>query len=533
MKKYSLFFACALATASLTAAEEMILTPAPATPRAENNSEGSAYGASEVQTHLRVDVKDDVKAVRFIRDNNAPFVVTKVFPLKHADAYALRGYIMAAVNGKQFSSSPVVVDAIKFYDGTSMLIVSAEDYRFEENGKGESIGSMIKRMDKKGFPYSSGKPKFIYYPKANTAANLKNMLLNVGASKGAGVDFSNGIDAIVVDGQLNALVFALPYWSWNSVKEMIAQYDQPLPEVRVSYKLVEVDRENDDKFGIDFQNWKNNDGVDLLSVGGRYRNNWASTFAGAGPAHTGSRKTEYFNVNPKWNTKYLDFLTSTGRAKIVTQGSLLARNRKRSTVNVASGLFYNDRTHEIAGTTINGQVVPGDENAPEDVKLQHGPEQNTAAADGFRFDLLLDPVVTGRSTTLTLDLNSCSLIGWNSNGTPRLNKSQYKTEVQIGYQGGEFVVGGIRKVSVVRGVAGVPFLKDLPFLGWLFSTETESTKTTDLVLILQAEYVKPVDPVPEQIKHDVGKIVEDVQAGVNSPVNNLGFEQIGLDQPGK
>ncbi|MBQ7400407.1 MAG: hypothetical protein IJW07_00045, partial [Lentisphaeria bacterium] len=123
-----------------------------------------------------------------------------------------------------------------------------------------------------------------------------------------------------------------------------------------------------------------------------------------------------------------------------------------------------------------------------------------------------------------------SLIGWNSDGSPRLNRSQYKTSVQVGYNGGEFVVGGIQKVSVVRGVAGLPFLKDLPFLGWLFSTETESTKTTDLVLVLQTEYVAPVDAVPEQIRHNVGKIVEDVQQGVNSPVNNLGFEQIGLDQ---
>ena len=528
MKKYTLLAVILLASA--LSAEEMVVSPAPATPRVNNNTEGSAYGASEVQTHLRVDVKDDTNAVRFIRDNNAPFVVTKAFPLKHADAYEIRGYIVAAISGKQFSSSPVTVDAIKFYDGSGMLIVSAEAYRFEENGKGESIGSIISRLDKKGFPYSSGKPKFIYYPKANTAANLKKMLLNVGAAKGSSVDFSNGIDAIVVDGQLNALVFALPFWSWNSVKNMLGEYDKPLPEVRVSYKLVEVDRENDDKFGIDFQNWKNNDGVDLLSVGGRYRNNWASTFGAAGPAHTGSNKTEYFNVNPKWNTKYLDFLTSTGRAKVLTHGTLLARNRNLSTVNVASGLFYDNVSENAAGTTINARIVPGDETAPVDMMVQRGKKLETAAADGFEFNLILDPVVTGAGATLALDLSSSSLIGWNSDGSPRLNRSSFKTDVQVGYDGGEFVVGGIRKVSVVRGVAGLPFLKDLPFLGWLFSTESESTKTTDLVLILQTEYVNPVDAVPEQIRHDVGKIVEDVQHGINSPVNNLGFEQIGLDR---
>ena len=179
---------------------------------------------------------------------------------------------------------------------------------------------------------------------------------------------------------------------------------------------------------------------------------------------------------------------------------------------------------------MNAQIVPGDDKVPADMTITRGKMQKTAASDGFVFDLTIDPVVTGSSAELTLDLNSSSLIGWNSNGSPRLNRSQYQTTVQVGYNGGEFVVGGIRKVSVVRGVAGLPFLKDLPFLGWLFSTESESTKTTDLVLILQAEYTNPVDAVPAQIRHDVGKIVEDVQHGINSPVNNLGFEQIGLDQ---
>ena len=58
MKKYTLLAAILLASA--LSAEEMVVSPAPATPRVNNNTEGSAYGASEVQTHLRVDVKDDI-----------------------------------------------------------------------------------------------------------------------------------------------------------------------------------------------------------------------------------------------------------------------------------------------------------------------------------------------------------------------------------------------------------------------------------------------------------------------------------------
>ena len=46
-----------------------------------------------------------------------------------------------------------------------------------------------------------------------------------------------------------------------------------------------------------FQGWKNNEGADFFSVGGRYRNNWSSVYSGGfGPvAAYGSERTSYFN----------------------------------------------------------------------------------------------------------------------------------------------------------------------------------------------------------------------------------------------
>ena len=101
--------------------------------------------------------------------------------------------------------------------------------------------------------------------------------------------------------------------------------------------------------------------------------------------------------------------------------------------------------------------------------------------------------------------------------------------MQIGNSGKNFVIGGLKKFDVVRGVAGLPLLKDLPLLGWLFSTESESTKKSQIVILASAEYSTPFDPVPTEIQANVGKIVEDVRAGVRNPLNNLGFEQYGID----
>ncbi len=518
----------------LTAAETINLVPEqiPGKSKADFNAPSSGYGSSSVQAQLRLEVKDGTKAIHFIRDNNDPYVITKAYELKHADPYGLRWYLNAIINAKRVDQNRPSVAALKFNNGRKLLIVSAEAYRFEDDGYGESIDKLVERLDQPGLTASSGRPKFIYFPKINSAATLKKMVSEVGASA-IDVEFDNGVDKLIVDGGLNALFVAAPFWSWKHISNMLAQYDRPIPEIRFRYKVVEIFAENDDKLGLDFQSWKNNDGADFFSVGGRFRNNWASTF-GAGVNNSGSSKTEFFNFNPKWNSKYIDFLTSRGKARVLTSGVLNAKNRTTTSINVGSGLFYDDVSQKIEPGNTGSLPEPfaGKPDVPEAGKLeiQKGQQQITKVAEGFRFSLdLVEPVVTASSTTLRLHAESVSLIGWDSKGEPRLNKSEIETEVQIGNSGKNFVIGGLKKFDVVRGVAGLPLLKDLPLLGWLFSTESESTKKSQIVILASAEYSTPFDPLPTAIQSNVGKIVEDVRSGVRNPLNNLGFEQYGID----
>lgn len=532
--KIFLLLAALFPASVLTVGETIKLVPEqiPGKPKADFNAPSAGYGSSSVQAQLRLEVKDGTKAIHFIRDNNDPYVITRTYELKHADPYGLRWYLNAIINAKRVDQNQPSVAALKFNNGRKLLIVSAEAYRFEDDGYGESIDKLVERLDQPGLTASSGRPKFIYFPKINSAATLKKMVSEVGASA-IDVEFDNGVDKLIVDGGLNALFVAAPFWSWKHISNMLAQYDRPIPEIRFRYKVVEIFAENDDKIGLDFQSWKNNDGADFFSAGGRFRSNWASTF-GAGVNNSGSSKTEFFNFNPKWNSKYIDFLTSRGKARVLTSGVLNAKNRTTTSINVGSGLFYDDVSQKIEPGNTGSLPEPfaGKPDVPEAGKLEipKGQQQITKVGEGFRFSLdLVEPIVTANSTTLKLHAESVSLIGWDSSGKPRLNKSEIETEVQIGNSGKNFVIGGPKKFDVVRGVAGVPLLKDLPLLGWLFSTESESTKKSQIVILASAEYSTPFDPVPTEIQANVGKIVEDVRAGVRNPLNNLGFEQYGID----
>ena len=596
----------------------------PGSAKSEQGAPTGGYAPTGVQAKLNIDVKDGTKEVTVIRDNTDPFVITKPYTIKNADPYAVRSYLEAAVGARSVSTSPAQATAVKFDDGTGVVLVSAEEYRFSDNEDGRGIDSIVAALDRKGLTYSGDAGTRIYFPRASKAANLRDMLLKVGSSE-LDPQFEISPSTVLVDGELNALVICAPEWSWEDMRKLLVSYDRPIPEVKISYRIIEIYAENDDRIGVDFQSWKNNEGVDLFSAGAMMSRNWG-TFFTSSVQDTSFNKVSYWNFNPKWNSRYLDFMTSIGKAKILARGEIVAQNRTVSTVQVASGFFY-DRTFYTAGAktiaegtgefaytdpnpdTIlrealtkiqplskiqelyrdagtsaiirpdgytlrtmgtqtgtntygdvsakvfdndnrtsplakyltgyvkaDGTVVNGAyyhtiwDSANAAPGIIHGWLQYPMVTDGFQFDLRVTPVVTAKAAKVTFDLNSISLLGWNADGSARMSKSQTGTTFQIGTEAEEFVIGGLKKSESVRSTAGLPFLKDIPVLGRVVSTESESIKQSQLVVIAKVEYSNPDDKVGENISEDLGKIVKSVNKGMTSRVGNMFFQQYGLDE---
>ena len=661
-------------------AGQVVVTPQaiPGTVRANNHNVTGGYAPSNVQAQLKINVSDGTKVVNVIRDTADPFVITKPYVLKNADPYAVRSYLEAAVGAKSINASPAQVTAVKFSDGAGVVLVSAEQYRFADSEDGKGIDGIVASLDRPGLNYLPEADAYIYFPRISRASNLRDMLLNVGSSA-LDPQFEVAPGTITVDAELNALVIKASKWNWADMRNMLKQYDRPIPEFKITYRVLEIYAENDDRIGVDFQSWKNNEGVDLFSAGMVNRRNWGTFFSSAIEGN-GSSRTSYWNFNPKWNTRYLDFMTSIGKAKCVASGTLVARNRMPSHIQVNSGFFYDRTSYNAGATTLaeactefvyadvnpdtiqreavtkimtlqgltdfyneagaavlawtpigyamrmmntqTGGFAYGDATqvalpqleaskaqlqaaitsykqaaaqaaaagdavaaatanataAAYQAKLNelnslntsgdlskfltgyvkvnadgsttpvqatwyntnwdthdalsgiiHGTLQYPMPQDGFKFDLVATPVVTGKAAKLDIALNSISLLGWNSDGSARKSSSNVSTTVQIGYDAKTFVIGGLKKSESVRSTAGLPFVKDLPVIGRVFSTESESIKQSQLVLIAEVQYVNADDAAGTDVRDHMGKIINNVNNGMTSRVGNMFFQQYGLD----
>ncbi len=541
-------------------------SPVPGIPRDSNTGNTGGYDSTRIEARLVVPVQDNTRVVHFIRDNNDPRVITKTYELKNVDPYEFRDYLRQMVQSKRVGntslqqqypsnaqtsvtvngqtvtlpvtatvSSPelgaasaqpgytptvqlgsnTAVECLKYADGTGLLIVSAEEYRFRDQPNGMGIDSLVARLDNSELgALSYGSQMFIYMPKFVPARNLMPLIENMGMNISDVTELWQGQDLVAYDPDLNWLVFDVENYSCANIAAMLAKYDVPIPQVRLQITVYEIDTENDDKLGLDFQSWKNNEGVDLFSAGGRYRNNWNALYDATGLNRAaGSERTSFYNFNPRWNTRYIDFLTSIGKARIAHTGELCIRNASSAALNRTTQIFYMDDSEPAPGSETDavfpntgvgpyqllsnliGAVTGTAVTADEPVRIGKGNQQITTKSTGYGFSMQVDEVsVNLEETRFKVSLSNSSLIGFQSSGAPRIAAGNRISQVvSLPHGRDSFIIGGLKKQESVTSRTGVPWLMDIPYLGHLFSTKSTSVKNSELVVVASCRWEAPPD----------------------------------------
>ena len=515
-------------------------------PRDSNFNNTAGYDGTRIEAQLLVNVKDDTNTIHFIRDNNDPRVVTKTYILKNSDPYQFRDYLRQIVQSKRVGntslqqqypgnttapfaatvSTPVLnsataqpgyspriqlgsntaVECLKYADGTGLLMISAEEYRFKDSTNGIGIDTLVQILDNPALgDLNYGYQMFLYMPKYVPARNLMPLIENSGMNISDVSELWQGQDLVAYDSGLNWLAFDVTNYSCANIAAMLAKFDVPIPQVRLKIKVYELTTENDDRIGIDFQNWKNNAGADFFSVGGRYRNNWAATYSPGAilPDRTfGSERTGFFNFNPRWNTRYIDLLASKGKAHVVHSGEICIRNAYSGSFSRYTQLIFIDSGDPVSSAAnpaqgaadygvgayqllsdIVGRVLR------QDIPVAKGQQQkSTVSTANFGFSMTVSSVTVGtQETQFNVTLSNTSLLGFQSNGQPRISAGNTVSQVvSLPHGKDTFVIGGLVKHTVVDSTTGIPYLSDIPWIGkFLFGTTSKSIKQSQLVVVGQ------------------------------------------------
>ena len=173
---------------------------------------------------------------------------------------------------------------------------------------------------------------------------------------------------------------------------------------------------------------------------------------------------------------YVRALETTDRFKIISHPSVYTTNNTLATIASGSQVpVPSSTTSGFSGTSTN--LTTTSSIAYEDVLL----------------DLEIIPLInSNREVTLKIRQTNNSLganVDISGNEVPIINTQEINTEITVPDRS-TVVIGGLITDSTTRDTSGVPWLSDIPVLGYLFKDTTKNKQRDELIIMIQPSVVE-------------------------------------------
>lgn len=308
-----------------------------------------------------------------------------------------------------------------------------------------------------------------YMRASSLGGALQSMLMQKGP--GEMKELMGPVSTVTVDEDNNALVIHATPEDLAKVQNLIAELDRPKPQIRIEARIVEANRDTARQLGVQWGGlYKTADGGRIQTVGGPgvtaggYNSDFPSPFA-VDPTRpygfTLGFVSEKFGGGQVLNMQ-LTALQRDGRIRIVSSPSVTTMDNQPAEIESGEERAYRK-------TTGTGNIL--------DVSL----EWKKAV-----LKLKVTPhVVDGRRMRLDIEANKDSFDETKpqSNGEFPVNTKRASTTVML-LDGETAVIGGLARESESDSNTGVPFLKDIPLLGYFFKNRSTSALKDDTLIFI-------------------------------------------------
>ncbi len=196
-------------------------------------------------------------------------------------------------------------------------------------------------------------------------------------------------------------------------------------------------------------------------------------------------------TNPRIDVR-LELLANEGRVETLSQPTQMVSNRQKARIEVGQEIPYLESSGATGGTTTASVSFK-----EVSIVMEVTP---TVLENGL---IRLEVTVTVREV-----IGNVAIEG---NNTPVLSKRESKTDVFI-RDGETLVMGGLIRERERNDENGLPFLKDIPFLGYLFKSANRTTSKTDLLFFLRPQIVNVLKPAQisengESVERDLRPLI--------------------------
>jgi general secretion pathway protein D len=287
---------------------------------------------------------------------------------------------------------------------------------------------------------------------------------------GAAAAPSAASTGVVVDKATNTILFRATGEEYTDIIRLLNDLDRTARQVLIEVTIAEVVLSEGMTTGIDWIFRKNNSsGRNVVGLGGI--GNPPATPDPDNPtsAFTGFVVSQFDGIGSLAGLRAeLRAEANDGRVTFLSNPKTLARNGETASIQVGDSIPILTQQQTNSATGGNGLIST----------VQYA-ETGTI--------MRIKPVIHS-SDQVDMDVNvESSLPGVIASKTgpqtPPIQKRTLETKLTLKH-GSTYVLGGLISNRISNSSTGVPFLKDIPILGYAFKSNTQSTSRTELIIMI-------------------------------------------------
>ena len=265
-----------------------------------------------------------------------------------------------------------------------------------------------------------------------------------------------------IDEVSNSIVVLSTQKDFELIDNIIQELDKEQKQVFVKAKIVEISESASQKLGIKYGlegARANSNGIYSFAM------NMGGSAIALSPALSGAIRLADITSGLAFGAT-IDFLTTNGAAKMISEPSILCLNNMESkiyvgqTQSIITSATNADSTTDLTRNTYSREDIG--------LTLQVKPRISSDGKVTLQVETILEDVLDGSG---------------GSSGMPTTTKREVTTRAIV-KNGESVIVGGLIRNKNIVNDSKVPLLGDIPILGRLFTHSTENEEQLNIVIVL-------------------------------------------------
>ncbi len=302
---------------------------------------------------------------------------------------------------------------------------------------------------------------------------------------------------VTADGPTNSLIIQASPEGYTALQEVIQALDIRRPQVMVEALIMEVDVTTGEDFGLAFlfQNNPFGDGGESRLITGSASTTSALGIPGTPDIDAGLLPTAFSNFTTAILGKTVTVMDRDGNAiEVPVIQAIISAQAKNSNINIISAPVILTADNEEAQINV-GENIPVPTSSTQATANVAAPVIQNIERQDVRVQLRVTPQISEGDTIRLQIFQEISQVQEEKASDelgPTLLQRTIENTVYV-RDGESVLIGGILQETETDSLSKVPFLGDIPILGWAFRSTSTSTRKTNLLVILTPQIVRDPD----------------------------------------